>query len=480
MAKCTSCGRNVGALPFGKKLCRWCVEYEANKRGEGKQEEYQRVMPTPWKRSDALGGVTFNQLFVGINLLVFLAMVGSGVSLRGPNSQQMIHWGGNFGPLTLGDQPWRLVTYMFLHYGIIHFGFNMWCLWDLGALAESLYGDWTFAIVYLLSGLGGGIASLWWHPASVSAGASGAIFGVAGALIASLKLGEFSLPRGMIAGTLRSVVTFAAYNLIFGAMWGRTDNACHIGGLVTGLILGALIAVLAPDREAILPRLAVIVMVALVVLGAARWVYGSRAFIVAAQRGSDLLQKGKTDEAIPELQRAVRLRPDYAEAHFDLAHAYSRKGDTGNERAELKRVIELDPKSALARYNLGLSYLYANELPQARDTFSQLLAQNFRSADAHVGLGLVAAAEHNDEAAVKEFDTAIKIDENTDAYYEMGSAYLRLKQYDNAITALKTHQEISEGDDYETEMALAEAYRAKGLDKESGEALQKAATLKQP
>jgi rhomboid protease GluP len=422
--------------------------------------------------------VTFNQLFVGINLLVFLAMVGSGISLKGPTPQQMIHWGGNFGPLTLGDQPWRIITYMFLHYGIIHFGFNMWCLWDLGALAESLYGDWTFAMVYVLSGLGGGIASLWWHPGSVSAGASGAIFGLAGALIASLKLGEFSLPRTMIAGTLRSVITFAAYNLIFGAMWGRTDNACHVGGLVTGLILGTLIAVIAPDRNAILQRLAVIVMVALIVLGAGRWVYGSRAFIVAAQRGSDLLKQDKVDEAIPQLQRAVRLRPDYAEAHFDLAHAFSRKGDTANERAELKRVIELDPKSELAQYNLGLSYLNSDELPLAREAFSQMLARNFRSADGHVGLGLVAAAEHHDEAAVKEFDTATKIDENTDAYYEMGSAYLRLKQYDNAITALKTHQEMSGSDDYETEMALSMAYHGKGLEKEASDALQKAGPLK--
>ncbi len=161
MAKCSSCGRNLGTFSFGKKLCQWCVEYDKQQRGEGKPEEYQRVMPTPWKSgAQAVGAVSFNQLFVGINLLVFMVMVVSGISLMdGPNSQQMIHWGGNYAALTLGGQPWRLVTYMFLHYGLIHIGFNMWCLWDLGALAESLYGDWTFAFVYLACGLGGGIAS---------------------------------------------------------------------------------------------------------------------------------------------------------------------------------------------------------------------------------------------------------------------------------------------------------------------------------
>ena len=454
------------------------MEHEKAQRGESGEDQIQRVMPTPWKKSVAAGG-SFHQLIVGVNLLVFLAMVGSGISISGPDLMQMIHWGGNYGPLTLGGQPWRLVTYMFLHYGIIHIGFNMWCLWDLGALAESLYGDWTFAIVYLLCGLGGGVASLWWHPASVSAGASGAIFGVAGALIASLKLGEFSLPRNMIGGTLRSVVMFVGYNVVFGALWGRTDNACHIGGLLTGLILGALIAVVAPDRHEIFKRIAICVAVLLLVAGCGSWVRSSRGFIVVAARGEMLLEQGRTDEAITELQRAIGIRPDYAAAHFNLAHAYAQKHDYINEAAELKRVVALDPQSEVARYNLGLSLLNGNQLAEARDTFSQMVAQNFRSPDAHVGLGLVAAAEHNDEAAVREFETAIKIDDETDVYYDLGAAYVRLKRYDDGITALKKHQEQIQGDDYQTEVALAEAYRGKGMQQESADALQKAASLKQ-
>jgi len=477
MAKCASCGRSLGGFSFGKKLCRWCVEYEAAKRGEGK-DEIQRVMPTPWKRS-AVSSVSFNQLFVGINLLVFLAMVGSGISLMGPDRSVMIHWGANFGPLTLGAEPWRIVTYMFLHYGIIHFGFNMWCLWDLGALAESLYGDWTFALVYLLSGLGGGIASLWWHPTSVSAGASGAIFGVAGALMASLKLGEFTLPRNMIAGTLKSLVMFAIYNLIFGAIWGFTDNACHIGGLLTGLILGALIAVAAPDHNSILRRLGISLGVLLLVTTCGWWVRNTRGFIVVTQLGSDLLDRHKTDDAITELQRAVRMRPDYAFAHYELAHAYSIKGDYPSELAELKRVVDLDPQNLEARYNLGLALLNFNRLPEARQTFSQMIATNFRSAYAHVGLGLVAASEHNDTAAVEEYETAVKIDDSIDPYYDLGAAYVRLKRYDDAIPALKKHQEMRDADDYDTELALAEAYRAKGMQQESADALQKAAALKQ-
>lgn len=479
MAKCASCGRDLGGFSFGKKLCRWCVDYEAGKRGERKDDEVQRVMPTPWNRSEALGGVTFNQLFLGVNVLVFLAMVASGISLMdGPSPQQMIHWGGNFGPLTLGGEPWRIVTYMFLHYGIIHIGFNMWCLWDLGALAESLYGDWTFAIVYLLCGLGGGVVSLAWHPATVSAGASGAIFGLAGALIASLKLGEFSLPRNMIAGSMRSVVIFAGYNLVFGAISGRTDNACHIGGLVTGLILGALIAVAAPDRHAIFQRLAICMAVLLLVGGAAAWVNRTHGFIVVEQRGEALLQQGKTDEAIVALQRAIRIQPNYVEAHYALAQAYAEKNQYAQEAAELKRVLELDPHDESAQYNLGLSYLNSDQLVDAQQAFSQMLAAHPNSGYAHLGLGVVAATEQKDEAAVDEFKKAIELDQQIDAYYSLGAAYVRLQRYDEAIPALKKHQEMT-GDDYDTEIELAAAYRGKGMPNEAAQAMQQANTLNQ-
>jgi rhomboid protease GluP len=125
----------------------------------------------------------------------------------------------------------------------------MWCLWNLGALSESLYGRWTYAAVYLLCGVGASLLSVAWHPGAPSVGASGAIFGLAGALIAAFKLGEFSVPRSALSGTLRSLAMFVVYNLIFGQVIGGTDNAAHIGGLVTGLILGALIALLAPQHD---------------------------------------------------------------------------------------------------------------------------------------------------------------------------------------------------------------------------------------
>src|SRR5258706_7663962 len=255
MANCIRCGRQMPALTFGKKICQWCAQHEAAQRGELGEDAKQPVMTVPWVRRES--GITLTQVIFGANVMVFIAMVlASGPSLDF-SGQVMVHFGANFGPFTLSGQWWRLLTYMFLHGGLMHIAFNMWCLWDLGALCESLYGRWTYAGIYLICGLGASLASASWHPYVPSVGASGAIFGLAGALIAAFKLGEFSVPRSALSGTLRSLGAFVVYNLIFGAVIPGIDNTAHIGGLMTGLIVGVLIALLAPRQEHA-PRRAVI------------------------------------------------------------------------------------------------------------------------------------------------------------------------------------------------------------------------------
>ncbi len=241
------------ALMFGKKICQWCVQHEAAQRGELGDDAPQPVMAAPWVRRES--SVTLTQVLVGANVMIFVAMVlasGPSFDFTGP---VMDHFGANFGPYTLTGEWWRLLTYMFLHGGLMHIAFNMWCLWDLGALCESLYGRWTFAAIYLITGIAGGLASVAWNPGVPSVGASGAIFGLAGALLASFYLGEFSVPKVAIQGTLRSLLFFVGFNVLFGAIVSGIDNACHVGGLLSGLILGALIARAAPDPSYSLRRI---------------------------------------------------------------------------------------------------------------------------------------------------------------------------------------------------------------------------------
>jgi membrane associated rhomboid family serine protease len=269
MANCIRCGRQLPGFSFGKKICQWCVQHEKYQRGEIIEDAKQPVMRTPWvRRGESTIGLT--QIIFGINAAVFLGMALAASTIMDFSPQETIRWGANWGPLTLSGEWWRLLTCVFVHGGIIHIAFNMWCLWNLGALAESLYGRWTYAAIYLMCGVGASLASVAWHPGAPSVGASGAIFGLAGALIAAFKLGEFSVPRSALSGTLRSLAMFVIYNLIFGQVIGTTDNAAHIGGLVTGLILGALIALLAPQHDHDMRRVTIFVAVCFVLaVGAA-------------------------------------------------------------------------------------------------------------------------------------------------------------------------------------------------------------------
>ncbi|MGO8797442.1 MAG: rhomboid family intramembrane serine protease [Candidatus Sulfotelmatobacter sp.] len=274
MANCIRCGRQLPGFTFGKKICQWCVQHEAAQRGEIVDDTPQRVMPMPWvRRSES--SISITQVLVGMNAAVFMAMlvqIALGKAPEGASimdfGSQVVLWGANVGPLTIQGEWWRLLTNIFVHGGLIHIAFNMWCLWNLGQLAESLYGGWTYTAIYLICGLGASLTSVWWHPFVPSVGASGAIFGLAGALLAAFKLGEFSVPRAALSGVMRSLVAFVGYNLLFSFLPG-IDMTAHIGGLITGLIVGALIAVLAP-RQTDAPKRALIflIMLAAIVAGA--------------------------------------------------------------------------------------------------------------------------------------------------------------------------------------------------------------------
>jgi len=280
-----------------------------------------------------------------------------------------------------------------------------------------------------------------------------------------------------VRSRLRSVLTFAGYALLFGAVSGRTDNAAHIGGLITGLIFGALIARAAPERDS-LRRIAVVLCVGLVVFGGGAWLHESRSYLIHSQRGSELLDANQTDEGAAELQLAVRQRPDYVPAHFGLAHAYFDKGQFNEAEAELNCVLRLQPGHAGAKYELGMVYLHQRRMVEAKGEFMELLRADKNDAYAHFGLGMEMAAEENHQGALQEFKTAAQIEPDfSSAFYKIGLEETKLGLYDEAIADFRKQVE-NWGDDFDTETALAGAYQAKGMLSEAKDALEKAGRLK--
>jgi rhomboid protease GluP len=234
---------------------------------------------------------------VAVNCLVFLAMTARHVSIIDPTQEQLLHWGAdNAGYVLLRHEWWRILTAMFVHVGILHLATNMWCLWNLGLLAEPLMGSTGVFAVYILSGAAGNLLSTLWfgytrasdwaqyHDLSVfsaAAGASGAVFGIAGALIVLLKSPRLPVPPFELKKLRRSVIYFAAINLVLGlSISGGTllfhsgigvDNSAHVGGFLCGLLFAApMVPRIGSPRPLFRSRLGMavgLVVVALVLFG---------------------------------------------------------------------------------------------------------------------------------------------------------------------------------------------------------------------
>ncbi|HZC24828.1 MAG TPA: rhomboid family intramembrane serine protease [Candidatus Binatia bacterium] len=472
MAKCIRCGRELPAFSF-RKICQWCVRHEAAQRGEAEEDAIQPVMAAPWAQRES--AISLTKVLFGINIAVFVAMVAASDSATNFPDRVFEHFGANIGTLTLSGDWWRLLTYMFLHGSLMHIGFNMWCLWDLGALCESLYGRWTYAAIYLTTGIAAGLASVGWNPNVSSVGASGAIFGLAGALISGFALGEFSLPSIAIRSTLRSLVLFAVVNLFLGGLIAHVDNAAHVGGLVSGLLIGALIAWFAA-ADAPRRRFAVLLVSALAVLGAGigirHWRGGSAKF---ARAMYELNQHG--GDPIARLQLIEQVNPNLVSVRFALAQEYFNRQQFAQAEAEFKQIIQLQPANQDARFDLGETYMNEKRLDDAKASFQQMLAQDPKNADAHYGLAMVLDNKQQYEAAIDEYKVAIAGGSNmSGVYYGMGNAYAKLHQYDDAIAAYRKEQEAS-GDDPDVENALAECYQLKGMAQQAQEARAKAMEL---
>lgn len=167
--------------------------------------------------------------------LIFIVMVISGVHFFLPEIEDLIKWGANFKVLTLDGEYWRLFTNCFVHIGIIHLLVNMYALIIIGLLLEKIIGKFKFLIAYVVAGITGSVISLWWHEAVVSAGASGAIFGMYGLYVVLFFAKD--LRKKTNKNLLISTVVFIAYNLLYGMNEG-IDNAAHIGGLIAGILIG--------------------------------------------------------------------------------------------------------------------------------------------------------------------------------------------------------------------------------------------------
>ena len=180
-------------------------------------------------------------------LVAFIGLYGiqilSGVDANEPSTQALLDWGANALPFTMIDEPWRLISSAFLHIGLMHLLFNGFAMYFFGQVAEPMFGSSKFLALFLLSAVGGNLLNSYvtWHgildgsmQPGLSAGASGGIMGIGAALLIAAL---FRISVNGLVLNLKSLIIIMAINLVYGFAVPGIDNAGHIGGALTGLVL---------------------------------------------------------------------------------------------------------------------------------------------------------------------------------------------------------------------------------------------------
>jgi rhomboid protease GluP len=313
--------------------------------------------------------VTAALVAVNIAWFVFVATQGGGWVV--PNPGVIIHWGSNYGPLTLNGEWWRLFTCTFVHFGLLHLAFNMWALWSVGRLTERMYGSLHYALLYVLAGLCGSMASLWWHPNVNSAGASGAIFGVLGGLLAFVLSPASGVPPTIVASHRKGIVVFIAYNLINGIAHHGVDNAAHLGGLIAGFFVGWTLArpLDVTAREKVQPRFALVGVLGVITLSALGWHLAHQPhpppdFAYQQGAGSNRIDfyPGRyrrvvfdSGETVSAAMQAVHSAADASSLNAAVA-LVQQLADTGNAEAAFRLGRYYDRESSEPDYALALKY----------------------------------------------------------------------------------------------------------------------------
>jgi rhomboid protease GluP len=318
-------------------------------------------------------------------LAAIVAMFGVETAVGGStNSTVLIRLGAKVNSLIAEGQYWRMFTLMFLHIGLAHLFFNAYALVIIGTELERLFGSGRFLAVYLLSGLFGSLASYAFTP-NLAAGASGAIFGLIGALAAFFllhreRLGSWGRMR------LANIALLVVINLVFGATQPGIDNVAHLGGLLSGFGLGWALAPRykldpfagrALDRNELERYWPALVLASVLLAGGTALVTvnqhdSAQSHVLRAQ---DAIQREEWDVVAAELEQALSQDPAQGDAslyfYLGLARNYLEQPELAAEAYQ--SALKLDPADAASHWNLGLTYLQLGRYAEARPHFERYL-----------------------------------------------------------------------------------------------------------
>jgi rhomboid protease GluP len=307
---------------------------------------------TPLPGVDRKPFVTWTLL--AVNIVLWVAMENAGGS---DNPEVLLEFGAMFGPLIARGEYWRLFTAMFLHVGILHLLFNMFGLFIFGRLVEGIYGHGRFTAIYILSGLAGSVASYWLNKIAIGAGASGAIFGILGTLVAFF-VAKRNAMGDMGRQNLTAILVMAAINLAYGFFNPGVDNWAHLGGLIGGFLLGLAFVpqyryrtLQTPfgvdyrqvDTNSLIRRwwvlpVAAAILAVVVWRGTSTLPDNALSHMLRAER---LLEQRNYGEALDEITESIKLDNTNGRAYYVRGRIFAETGNAARARGELFKAIAL-------------------------------------------------------------------------------------------------------------------------------------------
>ncbi|MBB2480132.1 rhomboid family intramembrane serine protease [Bacillus sp. APMAM] len=305
------------------------------------------------------GKPLFTYILLGIQIIVFLLLEITGGS---SNIQNLIRFGAKYNPFIIEGQWWRFITPIFLHIGIIHLLMNSLALYYLGPTIERIYGRIRFLIIYLIAGFTGTLASFLFS-SSVSAGASGAIFGCFGAL---LYLGAI-YPKLFFRTMGTNVIVVIIINLVFGYSVSGIDNFGHIGGLVGGFLAAAIVHF--PKKKRLTVQVGAFVLTLAISTGGLFIGYHGGNYSppdVVNSVAQKQINEGNYDAAYELLNEYVSKRKGNADTYFQLSYVEIQLKKYSEAKEHLIQTIKMEPNLPNAHFNLALVYLYEGNKSEAK------------------------------------------------------------------------------------------------------------------
>jgi membrane associated rhomboid family serine protease/tetratricopeptide (TPR) repeat protein len=352
-------------------------------------------------------------VLIALNLVAFGLMTLAGGST---NPEVLLEFGASYGPYFRHGEYWRLVMPMFLHIGVLHLLINMYALYLLGRILEHVYGYGRFALLYVGSGMFSSYLSMAVGP-HVAAGASGAIFGIAGAMLVAGFLHRASIPRRLRRVFGGGILLMVVANLVLGAFWPGIDNWGHVGGLFGGMVLGGLIrppqqelatqaAVEAPSQPVVIIP---ILIVALAVAATADNYRTSRVVAGLLQEGNRLRSNNQAGKAMECFQEAARRAPHDERPHEELGLLHLQQQRPDDAIREFEAALQLSPGSARAQIGLAQAYGAKGDIVRAQQLM-QALGKTSETAEGQAVLAEVCYQMKFYSQAILHYQDALRRD----------------------------------------------------------------------